>query len=203
MIKKYIIKALSRLSRALHHNEWRETQKIVSSINCNNKKIYFNKIGAFIGGKYMYIGDGTAFGNYVYLTAWDSYKTIEGTQNLTPQLRIGKNCSFGDFNHITCINRITIGDNILTGKWVTTTDNSHGDTDLQTLKNIPPNLRKLTSKGSIEIGNNVWIGDKATILPGVSIGDGAIIAANAVVTKNVPSYSIAGGNPAKILKSTI
>lgn len=50
------------------------------------------------------------------------------------------------------------------------------------------------------IGNNVWIGDKATILPNVSIGNGAIIAANSVVTKDVPEYCIVAGNPAKIIK---
>lgn len=46
----------------------------------------------------------------------------------------------------------------------------------------------------------MWIGDKATILPGVTIGDGAVIAANAVVTKDVPPHCVAGGNPARILK---
>ena len=56
------------------------------------------------------------------------------------------------------------------------------------------------SKGPITIGKNVWIGDKATILPGVTIGDGAVIAANAVVTKNVSAYNIVGGNPARIIK---
>ena len=61
-------------------------------------------------------------------------------------------------------------------------------------------MRPTTSKGRVVIGNNVWIGDKATILPGVTIGDGAIIAANAVVTKDVPQYSVVGGNPAKVIK---
>ena len=51
----------------------------------------------------------------------------------------------------------------------------------------------------VVIGENVWIGDKATILPGVSIGDGAVIGANAVVTKDVPPYSVVVGNPAKII----
>ena len=46
----------------------------------------------------------------------------------------------------------------------------------------------------------MWIGDKATILPNVTIGTGAVIAANAVVTKDVPPYSVVGGNPARILK---
>lgn len=93
-----------------------------------------------------------------------------------------------------------IGDNCLTGKWVTITDNSHGETDYDSLL-LPPNKRNITSKGPIVVGNNVWIGDKATILPGVTIGDGAVIAANAVVTKDVPAYCVVGGNPAKIIKN--
>ena len=88
---------------------------------------------------------------------------------------------------------------MLTGKWVTITDNSHGETDKDTL-GMRPQKRTITSKGPVVIGNNVWIGDKATILPGVTIGDGAVIAANAVVTKDVPPYSVVGGNPAKVIK---
>ena len=56
------------------------------------------------------------------------------------------------------------------------------------------------TKGDTEIGNDVWIGYKATIMPGVKIGDGAIIASNATVTKNVPPYTVVGGNPAKEIK---
>lgn len=79
------------------------------------------------------------------------------------------------------------------------TDNSHGETDYDSLKMLPIK-RPITSKGPVIIGNNVWIGDKATILPGVTIGDGSVIAANAVVTKDVPPYSVVGGNPAIVLK---
>jgi acetyltransferase-like isoleucine patch superfamily enzyme len=52
----------------------------------------------------------------------------------------------------------------------------------------------------VEIGHDVWIGARATILDGVKIGDGAVIAAGAVVTKDVPSYAIVGGVPAKVIK---
>ncbi|KAB8155167.1 chloramphenicol acetyltransferase [Kordia sp. TARA_039_SRF] len=55
-------------------------------------------------------------------------------------------------------------------------------------------------KGNTIIGNDVWIGHGATIMPGVQIGDGAIIATKAVVTKNVEPYTIVGGNPAKSIK---
>ncbi|MGN7762389.1 Vat family streptogramin A O-acetyltransferase [Paenibacillus sp. 22594] len=63
-----------------------------------------------------------------------------------------------------------------------------------------PELADLPYKGDTVIGNDVWIGQNATIMPGVTIGDGAIIAANATVTKDVPPYHIAGGNPARILR---
>lgn len=61
-----------------------------------------------------------------------------------------------------------------------------------------PNPHK--SKGPIEIGSDVWIGDKVIILSGVKIGDGAIVAAGSIVTKKVPSYGIAVGTPAKVIK---
>lgn len=59
-----------------------------------------------------------------------------------------------------------------------------------------PSLDQLPLKGDIRVGHDVWIGRNATIMPGVTIGDGAIIAAQSVVTKNVEPYTIVGGNPA-------
>ena len=55
-------------------------------------------------------------------------------------------------------------------------------------------------KGPVTIGNNVWIGDNIIILSGVTIGDGAVIGAGSIVTKDVPPFSIAVGNPAKVIK---
>ena len=115
-------------------------------------------------------------------------------------ITIGRDCNFGAFNHITASNKIIIGDNCLTGKWVTISDNDHGTTNLEDLKKRPQD-RDIVSKGPVIIGENVWIGDKATILGGVTIGNGAVIAANSVVTKDVPPYSVVGGIPAKVIKS--
>ena len=56
------------------------------------------------------------------------------------------------------------------------------------------------TKGNVVIGNDVWIGSGATIFSGVTIGDGAVISAKSVVVKDVPPYSIVGGNPAKVVK---
>ncbi|WP_010095854.1 Vat family streptogramin A O-acetyltransferase [Ornithinibacillus scapharcae] len=63
-----------------------------------------------------------------------------------------------------------------------------------------PSLDDLPLKGDTVIGNDVWIGQNVTVMPGVHIGDGAIIAANSVVVKDIPPYHIAGGNPCKVIK---
>ncbi len=66
---------------------------------------------------------------------------------------------------------------------------------------IPPHMDQLPHKGDIVIGNDVWIGRESVIMPGVKIGDGAIIAAYSVVVKDVPAYTVFGGNPAKFIKN--
>lgn len=62
------------------------------------------------------------------------------------------------------------------------------------------NGKSYPTKGDTIIGNDVWIGHNVTIMPGIKIGDGAIIATNATVTKNIEPYSIVGGNPATLIK---
>ena len=67
-------------------------------------------------------------------------------------------------------------------------------------EHTPPHLEQLPFKGDTVVGNDVWIGRESLIMPGVKIGDGAIIAARSVVTKDVGAYHVVGGNPAKFLK---
>lgn len=194
-----------RVEKSLLSQREKRKKGMIQRIRANHKAICFlGEIGMINCPEYISIGDGTAFGEMVYLTAWDSFQCMkdgnEYTQHFEPSITIGKNCHFGIQNHISAINKIVIGDNLLTGKWVTIVDNSHGNTDIDQLQ-IDPLKRPIISKGPVVIGNNVWIGDKATILPGVTVGDGAIIAANAVVTKDVPAYSVAAGNPARIIKT--
>lgn len=148
-----------------------------------------------VGAKYIEIGNRTILGKQIQLTAWD----IHGDQVFSPEIRIGDGCSIGDNSHITCINKVIIGNNVRTGKNILITDNSHGKFELSDLDKSPAD-RDLYSKGPVIIGDNVWIGEKASILPNVTIGKGSIIGAGAVVTKDVPPYCIVGGNPAKIIK---
>ncbi len=67
-------------------------------------------------------------------------------------------------------------------------------------EDFTPKLSELPLKGDTVVDNDVWFGQNVTVMPGVHIGDGAIIAANSVVTKDVLPYHIVGGNPAKIIR---
>lgn len=158
--------------------------------------VIFPKLNNLVGEKYIEIGDDCYIGKWVTLTAWDKHSD----QAFSPTIRIGNNSCIGDFSHVTSINKIIIGNNVLMGKNILITDNSHGNLDDSGI-NIPPTKRPLYSKGPVIINDNVWIGEKSTILPGVTIGYGAIIAANAVVSKDVPSLCIVGGNPARVIKT--
>lgn len=147
------------------------------------------------GSKSIFIGHNTYISHYSILGCWKKY----GDQHFNPMISIGNNCSIGEYNHITAINKVTIGKGLLTGRFVYIGDNSHGELSKDGIE-IPPAQRRLVSKGDIIIGNNVWIGDKATILGGVHIGDNVIIGANSVVTHDIPSNSMAAGMPAKVIK---
>lgn len=65
---------------------------------------------------------------------------------------------------------------------------------------VMPEMGELPYKGDTVIGNDVWIGFEALIMPGVTIGNGAIVSAQSVVTRDVPAYTVVGGNPAKPIK---
>lgn len=141
------------------------------------------------------IGDRTRVQSFSVLGCWEKFQD----QSFSPSIYIGKDCNIGKYSHITSCNRIQIGDGLLTGKYVTISDNSHGRLSWEE-SSISPQKRQLYSKGEVVIGNNVWIGDKASVLAGVHIGDNVIVAANAVVTKDVPSNSIVAGVPARVIK---
>lgn len=146
------------------------------------------------GARFISIGEGTGFGRNGVLQAWQERMG----HSFSAEIKIGRNCWIGDCFNISAINSITIADNVLTGRYVTILDNSHGDSSIESMLQ-PPMQREITSKGPVVIGRDVWIGDKATILSGVTIGQGAIIAANAVVTHNVEPYTCVVGSPAKPL----
>lgn len=187
---------LKKQKRRLY-NLW--IKQFFKSVGTNCGFGHFNQLK---GAEFISVGSNTGIGEYCYLTAWSNNKSSASE----PCVNIGAHCSIGAHNHITASNLIIIGDGFLSGKWVTITDNSHGNYDLNSLTDVngwlknAPITRPIVSKGPVVIGRNVWVGDKVTILPGVSIGDGVIIGANSVVTKDIPPYTVVGGNPAVVIK---
>ena len=123
-------------------------------------------------------------------------------QRFSPELKIANNVVVQISCHIGCINRVEIGEYTTMGARTYITDHTHGSVEYGDLQ-LPPRHRNLYSKGPVIIGKYVSIGEGCIILPGVTIGDHAVIGANAVVTKDIPPYAVAVGNPAKVVKQVM
>ena len=149
------------------------------------------------GPEYISIGENFCAGKGLNLQAWDFYAGA----HFHPSLTIGNNVVLTDYIQISCADKVQIGNNVLVGQSSFISDNSHGDTTLETMM-IPPMQRELYIKGPVIIEDDVWIGRDVTILSGVHIGKGAVIAAGAVVNRDVPAYAVAGGVPAKEISAT-
>lgn len=128
----------------------------------------------------------------------DCLKSFNGVA-YTPKLTIGNHVLINYHCHIGVINEVFIGNDVLFGSRILVTDHSHGEFDRE-CANMAYLKRPLVSKGPVRIEDNVWIGENACILPGVTIGKGCIIGANSVVTKDIPPYSIVVGIPARVIR---
>lgn len=106
-------------------------------------------------------------------------------------IKIGKNVFINACCRFQDQGGIEIGDGSLIGHNTTIATLNH---------DFNPAKRQNLTPRPVKIGKNVWIGSDCTILPGVEIGDGAIIGAGSVVTKSIPAYTIAVGNPARVMK---
>jgi acetyltransferase-like isoleucine patch superfamily enzyme len=129
------------------------------------------------------LGHCVKLGKDVYLGAWE-----EG------ELIVGDNSYIGRGTIILAHQSVVIGDDCLIAPGCHITDVNHGIAAGELIRKQP-----LVSK-PVRIGNDVWIGASCSILPGVTIGDGAVIGARSVVTRDVPSNAIVVGIPAKIIK---
>ena len=116
-------------------------------------------------------------------------------------IEIGENVEINDEVHIGATEKIIIEDNVLIASKVYISDHNHGSYkgDEQDSPMSIPKERKIHSS-PIRIEKNVWIGELCCILQGVTIGEGSIIGAMSVVTKDIPPYTIAVGSPAKLIK---
>ncbi|MBW8360044.1 MAG: acetyltransferase [Weeksellaceae bacterium] len=147
------------------------------------------------GRKFMQVGDGFTTGFGCRLEAYPADKS-------SVVLRIGKNFQMNDYVHIAALEEVIIGDNVLMASKIFITDISHGTYTGDEKNSHPesiPKERALQSK-PVRIGDNVWLGELVSVLPGVTIGKGTIVGANSVVSKSLPENIIAVGSPAKPVK---
>ncbi|NLG04512.1 MAG: acyltransferase [Clostridia bacterium] len=146
------------------------------------------------GNQYISIGKNSILARGSRIEAWE----IKG-QKIKPSIMLGNGVIFNPNCHVGAINKVVIEDNVILGSNVLITDHFHGQISKSALR-IPPAKRKLYSKGTVTICRNAWIGENVAILPGVTVGENAIVGANAVVTKDVPSNAVVGGNPARVIR---
>ncbi len=135
------------------------------------------------------------FGDNVRIGAFSRIVAATSFDHVGSYIRIGNNVGIGEFAYLGGGGGLEIGDDCIIGQYLSCHPENHnfgcGDR--------PIRLQGVTRKG-IRIGRNCWIGSKVTILDGVTIGDNCVIAAGAVVTKSMPSDSVIGGVPARVLK---
>ena len=118
---------------------------------------------------------------------------------------LSENSIIGKFNYIganTTINKTIIGNYCSIAPNVTIGPGEHDIGNISTCVRLMEALGTVVDleKNDCKIGNDVWIGTNVVVLRGVKVGDGAVLAAGAIVTKDVPDYAIVGGVPAKVLK---
>jgi acetyltransferase-like isoleucine patch superfamily enzyme len=119
-----------------------------------------------------------------------------GDQVFSPTVTIGDGVYIGGHLYLVCIARVRIGHRCVLSEHVYISDNSHGfDPDAGPIMRQP-----LESKGPIEIGDDCFIGYRAVVMPGVTLGHHCVVGANAVVTKSFPPYSMVAGVPARLIR---
>lgn len=140
----------------------------------------------------IFVGDYTYYDDPVHPTEFEKNNVLFNYPEFGDKLIIGKFCSIasgtkfimGPANH-RIQSASTYPFAVFGGAWA---------------QRVPSHMEQIPFKGDIAVGNDVWLGRESTIMPGIKIGDGALVAAYSVVTKDVKPYTVVGGNPAKVIR---
>jgi len=137
------------------------------------------------------------YGSYLLGMAGAGLKVKRGVVIDSPgQISVGTNVGLGEYSFLVGNGGISIGDNVMIGHHVSILSASHRYDRLD----IPMRDQGLILS-QVTIGDDVWIGCGVRLMPGITIGNGAVIAANAVVTDDIPDYAVVGGIPARLIKT--
>jgi acetyltransferase-like isoleucine patch superfamily enzyme len=176
------------------------------------KLLFIGKGVKFKHKNFISIGNGVTIEDYVALDGLSkdglilednvkigSHSILACTGNLKKVgkgIKIGANSGVGDYCFFGAAGGIEIGENVIMGQNV----RFHSENHIFDRIDIPIKYQGVTNKG-IKIGNDCWIGAGAVFLDGVTVGDGCVIGANTLVNKDIPPYSVAVGNPVRIIKN--
>lgn len=173
---------------------------------CQLKLLLWGLMNRIVPGRFRSIGRGVKFNGWVRfekpckdIRIGDGSMVGVGCYFCVDQdggIEIGNNVGINDFCYLTSIHRIVIEDDVRIAEFVSIRDYDHEFARLD----IPISLQGLRG-APIRIGQGSWIGRCVMVTSGVNIGKGCVIGANAVVTRDIPDWSVAAGVPARVLKS--
>jgi acetyltransferase-like isoleucine patch superfamily enzyme len=148
-------------------------------------------VAALFGESSIVIGDGCIIGPYATLSAGVSPEQAHDGVIVT----IGDRCVIGKGSGVVGHQRVEIGDDVWTGHYVYVSDANHGYVDPD-----QPVGRQFAAPRPVRIGSGSWLGHGALVLGGATIGEHVVVGAGAVVTGDLPDYSVAVGNPARVIR---
>jgi acetyltransferase-like isoleucine patch superfamily enzyme len=157
------------------------------------RKSFIERPRRIDGPQYIAMGDRSSIGKFCWVGALNSYAGI----SYSPKIVLGDDVHIGRYVCITAINSVVIENGCLLSEHVYISDHAHSINPEHGLLADRP----LVSKGRVLIGADTFVGYRACILPGVTLGRGCVVGANSVVTRSFPDYSMIAGCPARLIKT--
>ena len=157
------------------------------------KDCIIGKRGNYLNPSHVTFGDRVTIGTDTRISC---YRLFYDNQVLDPKLYVGNSVTIGSRCSILCADTVMIGNHALIASDVVITSEDHG-IEVEVEQSYA--IQRL-SHAPVIIGDETWIGEKVVILKGVTIGNRSIIGAGSIVTRDVPPYCIAVGNPARVIK---
>jgi acetyltransferase-like isoleucine patch superfamily enzyme len=147
-----------------------------------------------VGARFIEIGAGSFLQRDVWLTV----PLLEMQAEDRAYLRLGERVQLGRGTFIGATNDVTLADDVLTGPRVVIVDHAHRFDDAT----VPIKDQGVTTNGFVHVGRGAWLGAGAVLVGthGLTVGENAVVGANAVVTKDVPARAVIAGNPARIVR---